>query len=338
MDTRLTADQRDLFDTVRRLTTDLGLSTVADLDDAQRRQRLDASIDDMGVRGLRAPGADHGPLASGVEAALVAEALGAGPADAAYLGPLLAGDLLRRAGLDDDGARRTVVMTPDLGGLAVAEGQALTDAAVAVDAEGAGSALVGIRVADGVALAEVDLAEGDPSADLTRRIACLDAGHGLRPLGGSALDGGALAAWSALGLSVAAADAVGAMRAATQTAVDYTAERRQYGAPVGSFQAVQHLLADAHTLTEGALSITRYASWAVDALAPDDAWRAAAKAAAYVGRAQREVAETVIQVHGGIGNTWECMAHVYLRRMLHDDALLGTGEAQLSALADRIGA
>ena len=92
------------------------------------------------------------------------------------------------------------------------------------------------------------------------------------------------------------------------------------------FQAVQHLLADAHVSTEGARSVARHAAWAVDALPPDEALAAAAVAKAYCSRAARQVCETAIQVHGGIGNTWECLAHVHLRRaLLSTDVLGGVG-------------
>ena len=70
-------------------------------------------------------------------------------------------------------------------------------------------------------------------------------------------------------------------------------------------------------------SVSLHAAWAVDALPADDALAAAAVAKAYCARAARTVCETAIQVHGGIGNTWECLAHVYLRRALLSSDLLG---------------
>ena len=72
-----------------------------------------------------------------------------------------------------------------------------------------------------------------------------------------------------------------------------------------------------------------HAAWAVDALTPADALAAGAAAKAYSARAARAVCETVIQVHGGIGNTWECMAHVYLRRALTSSDLFGGVGANL---------
>ena len=78
--------------------------------------------------------------------------------------------------------------------------------------------------------------------------------------------------------------------------------------------------------------MTLHAAWAVDALAPDDAFAAAALAKAYCSRAARAVCETAIQVHGGIGNTWECLAHVYLRRALLSIDLLGGVGASVDAV------
>ncbi len=124
---------------------------------------------------------------------------------------------------------------------------------------------------------------------------------------------------------------------AVSLSVGYAAERRQYGVPVGSFQAVQHLLADAHVATEGSRSVALHAAWAVDALPADDALAAAAVAKAYCARAARTVCETAIQVHGGIGNTWECLAHVYLRRALLAGDVLGGVGPSLARVLDHHG-
>ena len=126
-----------------------------------------------------------------------------------------------------------------------------------------------------------------------------------------------------MALAITSADLVGVMRGAIELARDYAADRHQYGAPIGSFQAVQHMLADAFVMMEGSHSAALQAAWAVDGLAPADALAAAAGAKAYCSRSARSVCETVIQVHGGIGNTWDCMAHVYLRRALGSIDILG---------------
>ena len=127
------------------------------------------------------------------------------------------------------------------------------------------------------------------------------------------------------------------MDGAVRLATSYAAERNQYGAPIGSFQAIQHLLADACVQAEGSRSVTRHAAWAVDALAPSEALAAATVAKAYCARAGREVCETAIQVHGGIGNTWDCLAHVYLRRALLSCDLLGDAGVSLERVLQHQG-
>ena len=90
---------------------------------------------------------------------------------------------------------------------------------------------------------------------------------------------------------------------------------------------------------EGSLSVALHASWAVDDLPPAEARAAGRVAKAYCARAARTVCETAIQVHGGIGNTWECIAHVYLRRALLSTQWFGDDGVQLRALErERLGA
>ena len=122
--------------------------------------------------------------------------------------------------------------------------------------------------------------------------------------------------WYALALACTTADLVGAARGTHTLACDYAKVREQYGASIGSYQAVGHLLAESLALIEGSISVARHAAWAVDALPVGEAIEAARIAKIYCARAAMTVCETSIQVHGGIGNTWECLAHVYLRRVL----------------------
>ncbi|OMC36419.1 acyl-CoA dehydrogenase [Mycobacterium sp. GA-1841] len=122
--------------------------------------------------------------------------------------------------------------------------------------------------------------------------------------------------WQALALAATSADLVGAARGAHALAVDYAKVREQYGSTIGSYQAIAHLLAEGLALIEGSISVLRHAAWAVDELPAEEAVRAGKIAKVYCARAARTVCETAIQVHGGIGNTWECLAHVYLRRVL----------------------
>lgn len=155
-------------------------------------------------------------------------------------------------------------------------------------------------------------AEEPESVDLTRSVAgVVESPPALGEL--SDEDAGR---WRALALTVTCADLVGAARGALALAVDYAKVREQYGATIGSYQAVGHLLAESLALIEGSISVSRHAAWAVDELPAAEAIEAAKVAKIYCARAALTVCETSIQVHGGIGNTWECLAHVYLRRVL----------------------
>lgn len=329
MDVRLSPEQKALRDSTAQIVDRLGPKAVGQLDDSERADKLEAAVAATGWRELRAD--DGGsPLAGGAEVALVAEELARGLADAAFVGPTLAAELRRLAGLAATDEPETVLLAPGLGELAQVVPGATPDG-VAVDAAGARSALAIAPTPDGQRVASVDLsgaAVPGESVDMTRLV--------VRPAravelldGGIALSDEAVDRWIALGLAATSADLVGIMQGALDLATTYACERRQYGAPIGSFQAVQHLLADALVATEGARSATLHAAWAVDALSPDDALAAAATAKAYASRAVRTVCETSIQVHGGIGNTWECLAHVYLRRSLLSTDLLGGAGANL---------
>jgi hypothetical protein len=199
-----------------------------------------------------------------------------------------------------------------------------------LDAGTATAALVGIGGADGwtigaVALQPPALAASSGGVDLTRPVASVDAPGTVTALEGltHSLSSDDMAAWLSLGLALTNADLVGVMRGALDLSTEYARARRQYGAPIGSFQAVQHLLADAFVAMEGSRSIALHTAWAVDALPATDALAAASAAKAYCARAARAVCETAIQVHGGIGNTWDCLAHVFLRRALLSSEVLG---------------
>ncbi len=210
---------------------------------------------------------------------------------------------------------------------------------MAVDTQGATAALVLVPAAGGHALAQVDLPACAAGIDLTRATTGLAEGATIVPVPDQAraLGDDDLARWTALGLALTSADLVGTMSGAVRLACDYAGQRRQYGQAIGSFQAVQHLLADALVATEGSRSATLHAAWAVDALAPAEALAAAAVAKAYSARAARTVCETAIQVHGGIGNTWECLAHVHLRRALLAGDVLGGAGPNLARVLDHHG-
>jgi hypothetical protein len=312
----------------------LGPRTVADLDDGTRAKRLAGAVRDAGWLELRHEAGEGAPLASGVEAAIIAEALGETSADVAFAGPVLAADLARRAGFSADGA--VVAFATDLVDAALVRGSVTAAPIYAVDfaAESPGPAYVLVPHGDGYRLAVVSADTASGSADLTRTTRSIPAGTPILDVAQQrrVLTAGDLASWAALGLALTSADLVGVMRGVLDVTVAYAAERRQYGVPVGSFQAVQHLLAEARCLLEASFSVALHASWAVDNLAPDEARAAGRVAKAYCARAARTVCETAVQVHGGMGNTWDCIVHVYLRRALLSCQWFGDDGEHLRAL------
>jgi hypothetical protein len=283
MDVRLTTEQQQLRDAAAKLSDDLGPGSVQDLADDGRISKLDKQIQQTGWRSLRSDGA------SGVEVAIVAEEFGRGLVDAPFLGPVLADDLARQVG--DDGSVSTIAVNGH-----------------AIDARGYRRALT----LDGTTVSAVDVGDARDAVDLTR--AAADVSGTATAVGD--LESGAAQRWLALALATTSADLVGTARGAHTLACDYAKIREQYGKSIGSYQAIAHLLAESLALIEGSVSILRHAAWAVDELDPTEAIRAGRFAKVYCARAARTVCETAIQVHGGIGNTWECLAHVYLRRAL----------------------
>jgi hypothetical protein len=283
MDVRLTAEQQQLRDAAAKLADDLGPGAVSDLADNERIARLDKQVKTTGWRSLRSDGA------TGVEVAIVAEEFGRRLVDVPFLGPVLADDLARHIDTDAQGA--TIAVDDRV-----------------IDARGAQRALF----LSGTAVLATDLGDGRTEADLTRAEASIVGS----PVTLGEISDDVAAQWQALALVTTTADLVGIARGAHAVAVDYAKIREQYGKQIGSYQAIAHLLAESLALIEGSLSVLRHAAWAVDELTPAEAIRAAQVAKIYCARATRTVCETAVQVHGGIGNTWECLVHVYLRRAL----------------------
>ena len=119
-----------------------------------------------------------------------------------------------------------------------------------------------------------------------------------------------------------AADALGAARAVLNLVVEYAKVRRQFGQPIGAFQAVQHLCVDMYETVELARSGVIHALWAADAGSRAERHSAALRTKAFAGRLAA-VGDNAIQVFGGIGYTWEHDAHLYLKRLLSWSAFLG---------------
>ncbi len=133
-------------------------------------------------------------------------------------------------------------------------------------------------------------------------------------------------------MALLAAESVGGAEATMDLAVDYAKVREQFGTPIGSFQAIQHMCADMLVLVESARSAALYAAWAVDA-GRADALLAARTALATATEAAFTCAGQSIQVHGGIGFTWEHTAHLYFKRARANRTLLGEPTTHRAAVA-----
>jgi len=118
------------------------------------------------------------------------------------------------------------------------------------------------------------------------------------------------------------AEMVGGMQRTLETTVAYAKTRKQFGKPIGIFQAVQHLCADMYLETESSRSAAYYAAWALEENALDAA-SAVSVAKMYASDAGRSVGNRGIQVHGGMGFTWENDLHLYYRRAKASETMLG---------------
>ncbi|MBE9373302.1 acyl-CoA dehydrogenase family protein [Saccharopolyspora sp. HNM0983] len=132
-----------------------------------------------------------------------------------------------------------------------------------------------------------------------------------------------------------AAEQVGGAQACLRSAVDHAQVREQFGRPIGAFQAIKHRCADLLVEVEAARSAVAYAA----SVATDPAERpvAAALAAAYCSRAYTHVAKENIQIHGGVGYTWEHDAHLHLKRAKSSELLFGAPTTHRARLADLVG-
>jgi len=276
--------------------------------------------------------------------AVVSEAMGAALVPVAYvvsgvLVPELLAAAAAPASLQADVAEgRTIIglaMRADLTGVATAD--ELSDAVLigtagyrTVLALAAGSGEVISVAVDDQNLERLD------SAELSLPLHRLRDTQGLTlASAGSSPSPEAMDRWLALGLSALSAEMAGAAEAGLRGAIEYSKTREAFGVPIGTFQALQHMAADAYVACEGLRSTNNYASWSVDEEPVPDALLAARVVKAYAGRQMVSAAETVMQMYGGIGNTWEHIAHFYARRVLLNRYLLGDTRLQLAAIADR---
>ena len=166
--------------------------------------------------------------------------------------------------------------------------------------------------------------------DTSRRLARVDTGAWRGPF--AVLDPDVVTALLERAYVAVAAELLGTIRWLFDATLAYAKVRHQFGRPIGSFQAVQHKLANMALAVEQAWSAVYYAAMAIDA-GDDDRHRAAHVAKAVAGHAATLCAKDGIQVHGGIGYTWEHDLHLYIRRAYASEHLLGTTDWHLDQLA-----
>ncbi len=245
-----------------------------------------------------------------VELVVLCEELGFACAPLPFLSNAAAGLAIEHAGSDEQKAAH-------LPGIASGEGRgAVGDEQIVLDGDGAASIVVfdqpgPILIAAGEAeLEHLDL------IDSSRRYSKLVSGAG-EPLAGPV---GPAADRVAVAL---AAELVGIGQRAMEMAVEYAKEREQFGRPIGAYQGVSHICAKMLYDIEEARSLTYSAAWAADA-EPESLAIAAAMAKARASEAAWSICKASIQVHGGIGFTWEHDLHFLLKRARADAQLFGT--------------
>ncbi|MCW2866679.1 MAG: acrC5 [Marmoricola sp.] len=213
--------------------------------------------------------------------------------------------------------------------------------AFVVDGATADMVLVAARVRDEVGLFVVEgsalglTREPLPTVDLTRAVARLE----LDRVGATRITGdveSALARAGDLAAAALAAEQIGGASAALDMAVEYAKIRVQFDRPIGSFQAIKHRCADLFLAVESGRSAAFFAA-ALLAEEDPEGPVAASVAQAWCSPAYSRASRENIQIHGGIGYTWECDAHLHLRRATASEVLLGAPAAHRSRIADLVG-
>ena len=291
---------------------------------------------ELDLAGLLVPESYAGAGATVRDAAVVVEELGRAVAPVPFLtSSVVAATALAHAPTDagrrlleelGDGRRTAALVVP----LTTAFDQSLPGAGAVRSVAGALEAdtlLVPVVSGDGLALRAVAAADAtvEPvvSLDMSRQLADVSVDPTLGSVvvedAASAVRAGLLA-----GTVLLASEQVGVAQWCLTTTVGYLQQRRQFGRVVGGFQALKHRLADLYTSVEGATASARYAT-AVLATDPSgqEAEVAAHTAAAWCSDVAVLAAEEAVQLHGGIGMTWEHPAHLYLKRAKADQLALG---------------
>jgi alkylation response protein AidB-like acyl-CoA dehydrogenase len=342
----LNDDQRAIASTVDDLLSQkFPLRVVRSIIDdepggAASAEELHRALAEMGVFGLVVPEQHGGFGLELLDVAVVAERLGRSAVPGFFLGPVLAAYALRYGGSPAQQARwlprlatgelRTAYAVCEneqwdaaQSGLGL-DGQLCGHKDWVLD-EGGDLDLLVVATSAGLTLVDGDTVGLRRSPlngiDLTRKVAAvaLD-GVAHEPLAGGAELARRIGHAARVLL---AADAYGGAARCVELAVDYAQTREQFGGPIGSFQAVKHQLADMDLAVEPAQGLYWYAAHAFDHV-PADAARFASLAKAHLTERYVEVARRLVEVYGGFGFTWECDAHVFLKRALLDRAQFGS--------------
>jgi len=292
---------------------------------------------EMGYLGLVLPARVGGQGLGAVELAVVQEEMGRMCVPGPFLDVVLAASLLAASGKNDALAKDVVagkkIVTiarydaPFAGSATKAlriEGNSVRGTKYFVPFAAAADALV-IVGADGVALAEgpfkvIPL----QTIDLAQRFGDVALEHQVTALGPLGL----LERLDRLAAVGASAMLLGLMSRALELTLEYVQTRQTFKRPIGAFQALQHRLADMLLRTESTRSAVYRAAWCLDTDAPD-ASLACASAKAYAGDSARLVCGEAIQMHGGIGFTWELDLHLFFKRVKTLEQHYGSTEVQL---------
>jgi alkylation response protein AidB-like acyl-CoA dehydrogenase len=284
-------------------------------------------LGELGWPGIFLEEAHGGQDLGTVELAILTEELGYALAPVPFLSNAAAGLVLAEAGSDEQKERW-------LPGIATGETRGTVgvvsngEAVLVPDADSA--EVIVLLDGDSGTVLEAGSAEVEPfvTIDLTRRFGRVRGdGEPLAGDPGPALDRIAVAT---------AAELVGVAQRALEMAVDYARERKQFGRPIGSYQAVSHACAQMLLEVESARSTTLYAAWTAEA-EPEALPLAASMAKAYASDAGWRVTASSLQVHGGIGFTWEHDLHFFLKRARTDGQLYGSASQHRERVAELAG-
>jgi alkylation response protein AidB-like acyl-CoA dehydrogenase len=321
VDLTLSDDQQALQEMISRFAADrFDIDTVRAFGEAGGFDRAAwAELAELGTFGIALREEQGGVGLGTIEAVLVHESLGAGLVP----GPLVAATLA--AGLVDgviDGSVVPAILDRPAHGPVVVEHLRDADVLLVVDDEGVSSVEAGSLA--GTLLPHPT----DPITPVT----LLDA----LPAGERIAGPEVALAWRRVGSVLASSQMVGLSEAATALAVEYAKERQQFGKPIGSFQGLKHLLADSFMRTEVARSAVWSAGVTIDEPESGDVDRAVAAARLMAARAATENGKTGIQVHGGMGFTWEVVSHLYLKRAWVLETQFGNPDDDAALIAAKL--